>query len=248
MAIGPSKILTLFEEKGIVIRERKPKEVVFFGLLLYFKGLSLRNAADTISICNVTISHVAIWKWIQKFGKKVKNILFSQNGSLPMVIVVDETCIQVGSQQYYLYAAICPYSKRIIYFDLYPMRNHLATLTFFKQIVKIYGKKPDVVIVDGGPWYRDALNRLGIRRQVVCGGIRNHIERWFETLKDRLRNFDIYFPHKKPGLIDLLRCREEKYEHVLNWLYGFVYYYNRIKGHMSLGNKPPFRYYQEVLS
>ncbi len=105
MAIGTSEIFALFEEKGIVIRE-KAQEVVFLWLFLYFNGLSLSSVAESISIRNVTISHVAIWKCVQKFGEKVKNVLFSQNGTLPMVIIVDETCIRVGSQQYYL----CCYS------------------------------------------------------------------------------------------------------------------------------------------
>jgi transposase-like protein len=128
------------------------------------------------------------------------------------------------------------------------MRNHAATLTFFKKIIKIYGKKPDVVIVDGGPWYRQALNQLKILRQVVCGGIRNYIENWFETFKDRLRDFGIYFSHKRPGIIDLYRGREESFKHVINWLFAFVYYYNRIRGHMSLGGRTPFKYHLEVLS
>ncbi len=110
------------------------------------------------------------------------------------------------------------------------MRNHLAILTFFKKIIKLYGKKPDVVIVDGDPWYKDALNQLKIRRQVVCGGIRNYIEKWFETLKDKLRYFDVYFPHKKPNVVDIYRVKEENFKHVINWLSAFVYYYNRIRG------------------
>jgi putative transposase len=246
--LGLFNIFNIFEEKGIVQRDRKPKEAVLFGILIYLKGLSTRNVSDLFTLCGVRVSHVAVWKWVQKFGSNVKETLFSKNGSLPNIIVADETCIQVGNRYYYLYAAICPYSKRIIYFDLYPMRNHLATLTFFKKIIKLYGRKPDVVIVDGGPWYKDVLNKLKIRRQVVCGSIRNYIERWFETLKDRLRNFDIYFPHKKPGVIDLYRGREENFGHVINWLYAFVYYYNRIRGHMSLGGRTPFKYYLEVLS
>jgi transposase-like protein len=77
---------------------------------------------------------------------------------------------------------LCPYS--IIYFDLYSTRNYLTTFAFFRQITRFYGEKPEVAVVDDCPWYRDALNRLGIRRQVVSGGIRNYIERWFETLKE----------------------------------------------------------------
>ncbi len=243
-----SGVLDLIEEKSIVQRERKPKDVILLGLLLYFKGFSFRKVEDTFSLFEVTVSHVAVWKWVQKFGSIVKSVLFSQNGSLPSVIVVDETCIQIGNKQYYLYAAICPYSRRIIYFDLYSTRNYITTFTFFRQIKRQYGKSPEVVIVDGGPWYREALNRLGIRRQVVSGGIRNYIERWFETLKDRLKDFDIYFPHKKLGTIDILRCRKESLEHVFNWLYAFVYYYNRIRKHTTLDGKSPLKYWREVLS
>ncbi len=95
MNLGLHRIFNILEEKSIVIRERTPKEVVLFGLLLYLKGLSFRSVADIFSQCEVTVSHVAVWKWIQKFGSTVKDVLFSQNGSIPRVIVVDETCIQV---------------------------------------------------------------------------------------------------------------------------------------------------------
>jgi transposase-like protein len=63
--------------------------------------------SDLFTLCGVRISHVAVWKWVQKFGSNVKDTLFTKNGSLPNVIVADETCIQVGSRQYYLYTAIC---------------------------------------------------------------------------------------------------------------------------------------------
>jgi transposase-like protein len=67
--------------------------------------------------------------------------------------------------------------------DFKPIRRKkYRFFTFFRQITRLYGRKPEEAIVDGGPWYRDALNRLGIRRQVVSGGIRNYIERWFETV------------------------------------------------------------------
>ncbi len=100
---GPIKVLDLFEEKGIVQlvqRERKPKEVALFGILIYFKGLSTRDVSDLFTLCRVRVSHVAVWKWIQKFGSNVKETLFSKNGSLPSVIVADETCIQIGNRQY----------------------------------------------------------------------------------------------------------------------------------------------------
>lgn len=98
-------IKNVFEEKGIVElvqRERKPKEAVLFGILIYLKGLSTRDISDLFTVCGVRVSHVAVWKWVQKFGSSVKETLLSknENGSLPNVIVADETCIQVGNRHY----------------------------------------------------------------------------------------------------------------------------------------------------
>ncbi len=81
--LGPFNIFNILEEKGIVQlvkRERKPKEAVLFGILIYFKGLSTRDVSDLFTLCRVRVSHVAVWKWIQKFGSNVKETLFSKNG------------------------------------------------------------------------------------------------------------------------------------------------------------------------
>ncbi|MEM3032058.1 MAG: IS6 family transposase, partial [Nitrososphaerota archaeon] len=42
-----------------------------------------------------------------------------------------------------------------------------------------------VIVVDRGPWYQWALERLGIEYFQE----RNRIERWFRELKDRTRRF-----------------------------------------------------------
>ena len=42
-----------------------------------------------------------------------------------------------------------------------------------------------------------------------------------------------------------MQCKEESIKHVFNWLYAFVYYYNRIRKHTALDGKTPFKYWQE---
>jgi transposase-like protein len=61
--------------------------------------------------------------------------------------------VQFASQYWFLYAAINPDSKRIIYAKIYPTRNYLTTKSFFKDLKRIYGKMPKRAVVDGGPWY-----------------------------------------------------------------------------------------------
>ncbi|MEM2483889.1 MAG: hypothetical protein QXR26_08695 [Candidatus Caldarchaeum sp.] len=46
-----------------------------------------------------------------------------------------------------------------------------------------------VIVVDRGPWYTWALNRLGIEYFHETFGERGRIERWFRELKERTRRF-----------------------------------------------------------
>jgi len=85
-------------------------------------------------------------------------------------------------------------------------------------MIETYGEKPETVYVDGGPWYH-ILDKMGINREIVSGKERNYLERWFQTLKNRTKNFDNYFPHNKDT------------QHFENWLNGYIYYYNRIRKH-----------------
>ena len=44
-----------------------------------------------------------------------------------------------------------------------------------------------VIVVDRGPWYRWALDRLGITYLHETLGKRKRIERWFREMKDRTK-------------------------------------------------------------
>ena len=66
-------------------RNRTPSEHIGHGLYLYFLGLSLRNVARALSCLHIVKrSHVAVWKWIQKYrpeerrdqGKGFQNMLW----------------------------------------------------------------------------------------------------------------------------------------------------------------------------
>ncbi len=63
------------------LRNRTSSKIVGYGLHLYFLGLSFRNTAKALSFLKIVkISHVSIWKWIQKYRpqKYHKNIKSKQ--------------------------------------------------------------------------------------------------------------------------------------------------------------------------
>lgn len=61
----------LLKEKGIVIRERTPITIILYSVFLYLCRFSLRDVMVTIRIY-IKRSRTAIWKWVQKFGKRLK--------------------------------------------------------------------------------------------------------------------------------------------------------------------------------
>lgn len=133
--------------------------------------------------------HNAVWKWIQRFSPELFEV---DHGRCPDTVVLDETSTNIGGEDVYLHAAINPESRRILQVRLYPSRSILSVWLFMKSFIKRYGR-PRLVCTDGGPWYHQALRSLRLR-QVISGGFRNYIERWFLTLKHRIGRFDKYFP------------------------------------------------------
>jgi transposase-like protein len=61
-------------------------------------------------------------------------------------------------------------------------------IKFLKMVLQSCDGKP-IVVVDRGPWYRWALERLEITYFHETFGNRNKIERWFRELKNRTKRF-----------------------------------------------------------
>jgi transposase-like protein len=62
----------------------------------------------------------------------------------------------------------------------------LIALKFLRMVMDRCLNKP---LVDRGPWYRWALERLGLKYQHQTFGIRNSVERFFGYIKQRTRRF-----------------------------------------------------------
>ena len=64
----------------------------------------------------------------------------------------------------------------------------LIALKFVRMVLDRCLNKP-LIIVDRGPWYRWALDRLGLEYRYQRFGVRNVIERFSGYLKQRARGF-----------------------------------------------------------
>ena len=88
---------------------------------------------------------------------------------------------------------------------------------FIRNLVNKYGKH--TVSTDGGTWYPYACKFLKLRHHLHSSFEKSIIERTIQYIKDRIENFDDYFPCRKK------RC---KLNHVTSWFNVFVDSYNTI--------------------
>jgi putative transposase len=195
----------------VIIRNKTPSEYVYYGLHLYFSGLSLRKVSERLSIV-VKRNHVTIWNWIQKFQPKK---IISKSKSISEFIV-DETLFKVGSDYVWLWVAIEPTNRQILSLSISKERNMFVAERFIADLVKDHGKHS--VSTDGGTWYPQACMFLKLKHHIHSTLEKSLIERTMQYIKDRTENFDDYFP---------CRIKNCKLKHVRNWLRLFVDYHNR---------------------
>ena len=124
---------------------------------MYFLGLSTRGVSKALFFLNkVKRSHVAIWKWIQKYHPK--KILSKRKRISEYVI--DETILKVGSEYIWLWIAIEPENRQILALNICKERNRLIAERFISSLVQIHGNHP--VSTDGGTWYPQACRFLNV--------------------------------------------------------------------------------------
>ena len=142
-------------------RNRTSSNIIGYGLYLYFLGLSFRNTAKALSFLKIAkISHVSIWKWIQKYRpwkhlkkKKIKEY------------IIDETAIKAGSELIWLWVIIEPTYKEILSFDISKEAKYVCcTKRFLSQVINKYGLHP--VSSDGGTWYPQACRFLKLNHHL----------------------------------------------------------------------------------
>ena len=88
-------------------RNKTATVIVMYSLYPYFIGLILRNTSKALIIFkdDKRRSYVSVWNWIQRFDSC--NIYKRKRVS---AFIIDETVIQVGSQHFWLWFCIEPYT------------------------------------------------------------------------------------------------------------------------------------------
>ena len=170
-------------------------------------------AARCLSSSIMKRSHVAIWKWVQKYSNLADRFLQTDK-RLVRVIFVDETLLQIDGKDYWLWIAYEPALNICLMMHLSRERTIFICYQFFKRLRTRYGRKP--VFTDGAKWYNDACKWLRLKHKVYGTELKNVMERFIQHIKDRTECFDDHFPCRRKEDCD--------WQHVWNWLKLFQLY------------------------
>jgi putative transposase len=194
-------------------RNRTHPAIISYGLYLYFiSSRSFRLASKCLSTTAIARTHVAIWKWVQKYSGLADRFRIDKHSSVKRIFV-DETLIKIEGQNYWLWIAYEPNLNVCLMMHLSRERTIFVCYRFFKQLRNRYGKKP--VFTDGARWYNDACKWLRLPHHVYGTELKNIMERFIhQHIKDRTECFDDHFSCRKKENCDK--------QHVWNWLRLFV--------------------------
>jgi putative transposase len=195
-------------------RERTKPYVIRYALYLYFLGLSLRSTSRAIEPF-ANRRYVSVWYWIQQFDPKR---IYPSKRERVSAFIIDETQIQIGYNQAWLWVAVEPVHRQILGVYISRHRNMLVTELFLKSLIKLYGKH--TVYSDGGTWYPEACDSLDLKHKLHSPFEKSIIERAMEYVKDRTEIFDDYYPCIK---------KDCNLKHVYNWIGLFVFMYNTMR-------------------
>jgi transposase-like protein len=151
------------------------------SVILFIAGLSLRDVSERFCLTFASRESVRIWA-------HRSSSLFKPSKRVRRLVAVDETVLKINGRICYLWAAIDFDTNEILAVYASRGRGIPNAIKFLKMVLRSCDGKP-IVVVDRGPWYRWALERLGITYFHETFGNRNKIERWFRELKNRTKRF-----------------------------------------------------------
>ena len=173
------------------------------------EGLSLRAIARKFGV-----SKEAVRKWILKFEEAFARKKLARKKERD-VILLDETKVKRNGRMAYVSVCLDLERREVVSSICSRSISSLSTIFVLKEALQSCRSTP-LIITDHAPWYKYAFESLKLDYIQKTFGIRNYIERWYRTFKQRTRRFYNNFPIKDPSAID----RISKFLHL------FAFWYN----------------------
>ena len=166
---------------------RFPREVISVAVRWYLRyGLSYRDVEELLAERGITVDHVTIYRWVQRFTPEFIDAARPCRHAPGDRWFVDETYLKVAGKWTYLYRAVDQHGQ-VIDVLLSARRDLPAARRFFTEAMRT-GTIPVEVTTDRAPVYPRVLDELvPSALHVVEQYANNPVEADHGRLKARLR-------------------------------------------------------------
>jgi transposase, IS6 family len=138
---------------------RFPREVISIAVRWYLRyGLSYRDVEELLAERGVTVDHVTVYRWVQRFTVEFIEVACPCRHASGDRWLVDETYVKAAGRWTYLYRAIDQHGQ-VIDVLLSVHRDLSAARAFFTRALAL-GTVPVEVTTDRAPVYPRVLDEL----------------------------------------------------------------------------------------
>lgn len=133
-------------------------QIITSAMQLYFSGESLRNVAKSLKVMGVKVSHVAVYKWIEKYTLLMKQYLEAIKPNVSDTWRADEVWIKVSGDMKYLFALMDDETRFWIAQEVAATKEGHDARGLFHEAKVLAGKRPGAIITDGLGSYKEAYS------------------------------------------------------------------------------------------
>jgi putative transposase len=134
-------------------------QIITSAMQLYFTGESFRNVQKFLRLQGVNVSHMGVYKWINRYVGLMQKYLEKIKPNVSDVWRTDELYLKVKGNNKYLFALMDDETRFWIVQQVADKKNTSDIRPLFRQGKEIAGKKPNVLISDGAPNFHDAYKK-----------------------------------------------------------------------------------------
>jgi len=138
---------------------RASPQIITSAMQLYFTGESLRNVQKFLRLQGVNISHVAVYKWINKYVALMQKYLEQIKPNVSNTWRADELFIKVKGNLKYLFAMMDDETRFLIAQEVADSKYAHDARGLFAKSRDTIGRKPETIITDGLPSYQEAYKK-----------------------------------------------------------------------------------------
>jgi putative transposase len=206
-------------------------QIITSAIQLYFTGESLRNVQKFLRLQGINVSHVAVYKWINKYVALMQKYLEQIKPNVSDTWRADELFVKVKGNMKYLFAIMDDETRFWIAQEVADSKFKHDARNIFRKGKVIARKRPLTMITDGLQAYQHAVkeyySNVGPRTKHIYG----------IKLQGPLNN------NKMERLNGEIRDREKVVRGVKKndtaILTGYQIYHNYVRPHEGLNGSTP---------